>query len=240
MNCVICNTELTGRQKTACSRQCRIKADRNKRRESGKLLKANMTPEAYERKRAAAKKDKEHNKAKRLVDRTCQICGKTDRVNKYHAKTRPLCLQCGTVWQGIRPSPSKELAKPSPTRFRIPEVVSGGEFYQSTCIACDTTAWNRKRFLYCTPRCKRKATGRDTKWISKAKRLEIYHRDGWVCQICFDPVPKDTWGVSEYSPLQASLDHILPRALGGGNSPDNLRLTHILCNSLRGLGDYKR
>lgn len=240
MKCVICNTELTGRQKTACSRQCASKAYGNKRRESGRLRKANMTPEAYERKIAAVKKDHERNKAKRLVDRTCQVCGKTDRINKYHAKTRPLCISCGPLWGNVTPSPSKELAKTPTLRFRIPEVISNGEFYQSTCVACDTTAWNRQRFLYCSDRCRRKATGRDSKWIGKAKRLEIYQRDGWVCQICLDPVPKDTWGVSEYSPLQASLDHILPRALGGDNSPENLRLTHTLCNSLRGLGDYKR
>lgn len=67
--------------------------------------------------------------------------------------------------------------------------------------------------------------------VTRAERLGIYERDGWVCQICTDPVdpdlpPNDTWS--------ATLDHITPRSAGGDDSPSNLRLAHRWCNSVRG------
>lgn len=44
----------------------------------------------------------------------------------------------------------------------------------------------------------------------------VYDRDGGTCWLCGGPVPRD----------QASLDHRLPRALGGGNELANLALAH--------------
>lgn len=59
----------------------------------------------------------------------------------------------------------------------------------------------------------------------------VYHRDGYRCQLCGEPVEMTA------SPCDAdgpSLDHVVPRARGGGDHPDNLRLTHRRCNSARG------
>lgn len=44
----------------------------------------------------------------------------------------------------------------------------------------------------------------------------VYDRAGGLCWLCGGPVPRD----------QASLDHRLPRALGGGNELENLALAH--------------
>lgn len=44
----------------------------------------------------------------------------------------------------------------------------------------------------------------------------VYDRDGGMCWLCGGPVPRD----------QASLDHRLPRAHGGGNELANLALAH--------------
>lgn len=69
-------------------------------------------------------------------------------------------------------------------------------------------------------------------WIAPAKRTAIYDRDGWVCQLCFDPVdqsldPNDRWA--------ATLDHIECRSwtLVPDDRPENLRLAHRACNSAR-------
>lgn len=56
--------------------------------------------------------------------------------------------------------------------------------------------------------------------------LLIGHRDQWTCQICeggYDP--SKTW----------EIDHYIPRAVGGTNHIQNLRLTHGGCN--RGQAD---
>lgn len=77
----------------------------------------------------------------------------------------------------------------------------------------------------------RKADG-TYRWISAADREVVYERDGWVCQLCFDPVdrllaPNDRWA--------ATLDHIECRSwsLVPDDRPENLRLAHRSCNSAR-------
>lgn len=69
--------------------------------------------------------------------------------------------------------------------------------------------------------------------IPLPERLAIYERDGWVCQLCFEPVdpdlpPSNTWS--------ATLDHIVCQSWSEepDHSPENLRLAHRWCNSVRG------
>ncbi len=59
--------------------------------------------------------------------------------------------------------------------------------------------------------------------VERVSLAEIWERDHGICQICMKPVTKAT----------ASLDHILPLAVGGDHSRRNLRLTHIACNVQR-------
>ena len=58
---------------------------------------------------------------------------------------------------------------------------------------------------------------------SKRRREEIYARDGGRCGICGTRVPFN----------RMTLDHIVPRSKGGKNTPENLRLAHMMCNSAR-------
>lgn len=69
-------------------------------------------------------------------------------------------------------------------------------------------------------------------WISRERRLALYERDGWVCALCSEPVDRDADAKrSDWAP---SLDHILPRSLGGGDEDSNLRCAHRGCNARRG------
>lgn len=68
-------------------------------------------------------------------------------------------------------------------------------------------------------------------WISDEDRRAIYDRDAGMCQLCAAPVDFDAHYLSRSSP---TLDHILPRSLGGDDSPDNLRLACRQCNAARG------
>lgn len=58
-----------------------------------------------------------------------------------------------------------------------------------------------------------------------SKPLERIHRDfNGICALCGNEVDlKD-----------ASRDHIIPRAAGGGNGRDNIQLTHKTCNNRKG------
>jgi hypothetical protein len=58
--------------------------------------------------------------------------------------------------------------------------------------------------------------------------LEIFERDGWVCQLCKDPVDRS---LAYPNPRSASLDHVLPIAKGGGHTRENAQLAHLGCNA---------
>lgn len=68
-------------------------------------------------------------------------------------------------------------------------------------------------------------------WITPVRRLSIYRRDKWTCQLCSDPIDRE---VGPNADLAPSLDHVLPRSLGGGHESSNLRLAHRVCNAARG------
>lgn len=55
-------------------------------------------------------------------------------------------------------------------------------------------------------------------------RRFVIERDGYVCGICTGPV----------DPADVHIDHIYPHILGGSDHPDNLRVTHSLCNLRKG------
>ena len=68
--------------------------------------------------------------------------------------------------------------------------------------------------------------------IPKSRRLAIYERDGWTCQLCYGSVDpalptSDAWA--------ATLDHIICQSWTEepDHSDGNLRLAHRWCNSVR-------
>lgn len=74
--------------------------------------------------------------------------------------------------------------------------------------------------------------GDNNAYVSRAERHAIYDRDGWVCQLCGDDVPR---GLDPNDKLAPTLDHIECRswALIPDHSPENLRLAHRSCNASR-------
>ena len=83
---------------------------------------------------------------------------------------------------------------------------------------------------YCNPRCRPWDTG--SWWITPARRMAIYERDRWRCQLCGGRV-----GRYERDPQHdraPSLDHIVPRSQGGTDDDANLQLAHRECNGMKG------
>jgi len=60
----------------------------------------------------------------------------------------------------------------------------------------------------------------DSKLIKKA----LYERDKGICQLCLLP--------ANY--IECNIDHILPKTRGGLNNIDNLQISHIWCNNIKG------
>ncbi len=88
--------------------------------------------------------------------------------------------------------------------------------------------------LYCSKECQQKARNRRQGTRPRGHRKHaafVYERDDYLCWLCGDRV--DTT-IAAPHPLAATLDHIVPRSLGGSDDPDNLGTAHFICNSKRG------
>lgn len=172
-----------------------------------------------------------------------------------------ICEQCGTEFatrlrsqrfcsqrchgESKRQTYSQELVYVGPRLTRpapqTPVTITAGPKFWSV-LTEGPCAWCSERFVgfneaakYCSARCGKQATkyrhGRFL--IAPRKRLAIYERDNWTCQICDEPVDRD----ADYrDPWAPTLDHITPQShtLIPDHSPENLRTAHRWCNSIRG------
>jgi 5-methylcytosine-specific restriction endonuclease McrA len=69
------------------------------------------------------------------------------------------------------------------------------------------------------------------------KRLEVYERDGWKCQLC-GKMCKRKWMINKKTgtphPLCPTIDHIVPMSKGGGHVMHNVQLACWHCNTRKG------
>jgi len=240
MSCQICGNELTGRQSETCSRSCRVKLDSIKRRESGRLRKANMTADRYARKKAAVKADaaKRRAEGRHRITWGCVTCNK-DFTVKFHSEAGYWCSNTCRMsyWRaGIQPSRSTAIViRPKPRPKQSVNVIPGTWWTAGTCEVCNETFVSRYSDKTCSPPCQRIKYRATSKWITPRTRMALYERDGWTCHLCNEPVPQDLeWSNEDWQPDYPTLDHIVPRLHGGTDDPSNLRLAHMLCNTLKG------
>lgn len=67
-------------------------------------------------------------------------------------------------------------------------------------------------------------------WITPKRRHAIYARDEWKCYLCGDQLSLDA---PANDPKELTLDHVLPRSLGGSHDSENLRTACRTCNVLK-------
>lgn len=76
----------------------------------------------------------------------------------------------------------------------------------------------------------------ETGWIGKKEALKIInvykYNEVFTCEICKKPIH------SNNDNMRCSFDHILPQSRGGLSNLDNLRCTHMKCNSNRKHNTY--
>jgi len=98
---------------------------------------------------------------------------------------------------------------------------------------CSRLSWNEanpNRYFHmrADQRHRRRARKYGNDVFQSIDPLLIYMRDGWRCGICgqiVDPTLKHP------DPMSASLDHIIPLAVGGTHTRQNVQLAHMICNS---------
>lgn len=161
------------------------------------------------------------------VRRPCEFCGYG--FNTSNASHRYCEPRCAMAARGLRMG-----LRVSCDRFSV--------ILWSACSDCGST-WP-STFAQTTrcPDC-RAAHRRAVKQMRNAFRRgapadtgevvlarEVFERDGWVCQLCGEPVLPFIRGLH---PRQATLDHIVPVSHGGEHVASNLQLAHLGCNSAK-------
>ena len=68
-------------------------------------------------------------------------------------------------------------------------------------------------------------------WNAAEKRRRLYNKQAGRCAICGEGMKLRADGMEA-----VTLDHKVPRSIGGGGHISNLRAVHRRCNELRGNG----
>jgi 5-methylcytosine-specific restriction endonuclease McrA len=61
-------------------------------------------------------------------------------------------------------------------------------------------------------------------------KRRVFERDKWQCQLCGCKVKR----TAQWHPRQATIDHIVPLALGGEHKYANVQTACMECNSKKG------
>lgn len=153
-----------------------------------------------------------------LPDRPCVVCGEMFRPQ---GRTIKCCSLACSHKAGAKTLQAIKITK-NCQRCGREFVTDELHSYAKYCAKCrgygDIEKNRRRRAI------KRKAQA------DKINDLEIYERDGWICQICGKRVNKD---VKWPHPKSPSIDHIIPLSQGGEHIKTNVQLAHLDCNNLK-------
>jgi 5-methylcytosine-specific restriction endonuclease McrA len=94
---------------------------------------------------------------------------------------------------------------------------------QRRCRICARARWGVYSKL-------RKAHLRNASTV-RHRRADIFERDGYVCQLCGEPIDMT---IKTPDPGSASIDHIIPVCRGGTDDPENVHAAHLGCNFKKG------
>lgn len=165
-----------------------------------------------------------------------KICSKRCEYLRREKRRMINCTECGGPMWKSRTVADKPVCRPCrrlKPGYRMANMRAKGVVQTWDCLACGKKctrpATKGQRPKWCEE-CRRikVSSGR---WIPSTTRRAIYDRDNWTCGICLEPVDRSLIGTP--SIWRPSLDHIIPRSVGGGHEPENLRLAHLWCNSAR-------
>lgn len=152
--------------------------------------------------------------------------GEAPKPFAYKWAKRQPCIVCGVVDPGAIHRRFCSDACRVLYRFHKGNVPTTAE-----CVSCgvaiDLTVRGAKgqRKKSCVKFCKRCRQDYNKYKMSAA---ELAQRDGTACGLCGETV--DMALRRQDSNMCASVDHVLPRSLGGSHEPENLQLAHLLCN----------
>lgn len=255
IDCATCGRRFEAKHKRKyCHPECRDSVV--SRRKTGKNRKQ-WLDEAHRRNTYTCKHcNKPYLRKRRVGDegKTCcsRECGvayqvkqrQLKRIPKYCKVWFPHCNICGHVFVSRR-SKSHICSYECRNEYIKKKAEEG---YQSKVINCKEcgvsfeTQYGCKRTVFCSQFCCKK----NTKRIAKAKRravekgieaeavdpIAVFERDGWKCQICRKPTPRNRRGTNHGNAPE--LDHRMPISVGGEHTYANTQCACRQCNQGKG------
>lgn len=189
----------------------------------------------------------------------CVICGGEFRSHMPHAKycssrcgdsppvgpPRPkVCASCGDDTPGTRHTFCVD-CRDRPT-------LGPPEPLMVSCVQCGEVFRSHNGARYCSDECRRlrnigKVMGlynaavenleiRQACYWQRQLRAYLADRDGSRCAICGAPVDLELPSGPRGDDMGASIDHVVPRSLGGSDDLANLQLAHWACNRSKRAG----
>lgn len=175
-------------------------------------------------------------------------CSETCRVQSYkQPPPEPVMLNCQWCYQEFPPGRKSKrsycsLYCGSAANAHIRTWRTPDRCYLGVCIDCRMLHGRPPYLARCCYECQaiRDARRRDYAQGRRSDRyrrgekihwMDLLARDGPTCHLCSESVDPD---LRSPHPRSGTVDHLVPIALGGSHSLDNVRLAHRSCNISRG------
>jgi 5-methylcytosine-specific restriction endonuclease McrA len=201
---------------------------------------------------------RENGASDRFVEVPCTNCGSlVTKTATAARKYRPFCdYACRDAYRrDVQPNSGDAPRCKVPADHAVALLIAEQRASRSeprpvarftACVCPCGTAFliDREAFMsharYCSATCARRAHRRDRR-AREGMRIHwtrVAKRDGMACHLCGDDCDPDDYTRDGTTFLAGitypSVDHVIPLSLGGPHDLDNVRLAHMLCNSLRG------
>ncbi len=245
--CQTCGIEITprtsgGKPQVRCSRACRVKATQQKSRAIARARRSTRCPEC-----TSTFQQPEFGRPRKFCSDQCKqrVGNRAQNRRRLPAPKQPdrQCA-CGAVFAPRRRdqiccTPTCARSQSQKRRYNGGERRQGAAF-PATCLECATDFIAKKAGTrWCSVRCRNRAARREASRRRGSNEgsvpyvdRDIFERDGWKCHLCKKPVDPTT---PRTDPGGATIDHIIPRSLGGVDAPANVATSHWLCNRSKGV-----
>ena len=169
-------------------------------------------------------------KLQKPADRPCEVCQSSFTPSRPDQR---LCgLECRKE-QARRVSRKSAMARDERDRSPRP------------CRQCGVAfapEYGNQRRLFCSDKCLKLRNDRVTRGKRRARKhgveiesidpIAIFERDGWCCYMCNTATPRELRGT--LNDLAPELDHIIPLAVGGSHTKNNVACACRKCNLAKG------
>lgn len=178
------------------------------------------------------------------------------RLAERAAKQQRVCNVCGIAFASVRPRPvcGDACAAALVARIRKQRVENERGVVLRGCAECGRSfvvpyGHGRAGRTLCSDSCRKRRTRaagrrrgkshsararqRGQRFDPTIRRVDVFERDGWTCQLCRCSTPRRL--LSDFRSLQApTLDHIVALSQGGSHTLDNVQCACRGCNSRKG------